>query len=93
MVATDLVNAKAGAGKTFFYEMLGTFFLVMGICCTVVLGAVANVFVIPLSLYLAIVVGGDVTGGHFNPAVTTAVMIGMEKTCDAGSAIGIYMCA
>jgi len=47
----------------------------MGICMTVN-NPKKDLFIIPLALFIATSVGGGVTSGHFNPAVTLAVVIG-----------------
>lgn len=50
-------------------ELLGTALFVWGIICT-------NTPVsIPFSLFASVVIFGDITGGHFNPAVTLGVFI------------------
>src|ERR671924_1345092 len=58
-------------------EFIGTFFLVLTIGCTVV-GAGTGV-IAPLAIGAALMVmvfaGGHVSGGHFNPAVSTAVLL------------------
>tara|TARA_B110000008_G_C16438680_1_gene350910 strand:+ start:149 stop:415 length:267 start_codon:yes stop_codon:yes gene_type:complete len=49
-------------------EFLGTLFFLY------VILAVGNPIAISLALYLAIVVGGKISGGHFNPAVSVMMM-------------------
>src|ERR1043166_8319397 len=71
-------------------EFIGTFFLVLTIGCTVV-GAGAAV-IAPLAIGAALMVmvfaGGHLSGAHYNPAVTLAVLIrGKVSRRDAG----IYM--
>lgn len=66
-------------------EFIGTFFLVLTIGCTVV-GAGATV-IAPLAIGAALMVmvfaGGHISGAHYNPAVTVAVLIrGKVKTAD-----------
>src|ERR1041385_1157337 len=67
-------------------EFIGTFFLVLTIGCTVV-GAGATV-IAPLAIGAALMVmvfaGGHISGAHYNPAVTLAVLIrGKVKPGDA----------
>ena len=67
-------------------EFIGTFFLVLTIGCTVV-GAGATV-IAPLAIGAALMVmvfaGGHISGAHYNPAVTLAVLIrGKVKAVDA----------
>ncbi|MEA3207003.1 MAG: aquaporin [Chthoniobacter sp.] len=58
-------------------ELIGTFFLVLTIGCTVI-GAPAGV-IPPLAIGAALMVmifaGGHISGGHYNPAVTLGVWI------------------
>jgi aquaporin Z len=67
-------------------EFIGTFFLVLTIGCTVI-GAGAAVSA-PLAIGAALMVmvfaGGHISGAHYNPAVTLAVLIrGKVKASDA----------
>ncbi|HZE14121.1 MAG TPA: aquaporin [Chthoniobacterales bacterium] len=67
-------------------EFIGTFFLVLTIGCTVI-GAGATV-IAPLAIGAALMVmvfaGGHISGAHYNPAVTLAVLIrGKVKVADA----------
>src|SRR5437764_3699433 len=58
-------------------ELIGTFFLVLTIGCTVI-GAGTGV-IAPLAIGAALMVmvfaGGHISGAHYNPAVTLAVLI------------------
>ena len=56
------------------YELFGTaIFLYM------ILVSTGDQFAVPLALYAAILIFGGITGGHFNPAVTTGVFIHNKK--------------
>jgi aquaporin Z len=62
--------------KKYVVEFVGTFFLVLTIGCTVILGRLS---VAPLAIGSALMImvyaGGHISGGHYNPAVTLAVWI------------------
>jgi aquaporin Z len=64
-------------------ELIGTFFLVLTIGCTVIghgAGALAPL-AIGSALMVMIFAGGHVSGGHFNPAVTLGVWL--RGKCEA----------
>jgi aquaporin Z len=71
-------------------ELIGTFFLVLTIGCTVI-GAGAGALA-PLAIGSALMVmifaGGHISGGHYNPAVTLGVWI--RGKCDTKDALA-YM--
>ena len=56
-------------------ELIGTFFLVLTIGCTVIGGVAMAPLAIGAALMVMIFAGGHVSGGHFNPAVTLAVFL------------------
>src|SRR5215217_4854459 len=58
-------------------ELIGTFFLVLTIGCTVVPGApgVIPPLAIGCALMVMIYAGGHISGAHYNPAVTLAVWL------------------
>lgn len=55
--------------KKLLMEFVGTFFLVFAVCAT------QNPIAIGLMLMSMVYVGGHISGGHFNPAVSLAVYI------------------
>jgi aquaporin Z len=71
--------------KKYVAELIGTFFLVLSIGCTVVghaVGALAPL-AIGSTLMVMVFAGGHISGGHFNPAVTLGVWFrGKCKTKD-----------
>jgi aquaporin Z len=56
-------------------EFLGTFFLVLTIGLTVLVGTPMAPLAIGASLMVMVYMGGHVSGGHYNPAVTLAVLL------------------
>ena len=51
-----------------FYEFLGTALFVF-----LILQSTGNGIAVPLALFMVIIIFGQVTGGHFNPAVTLGI--------------------
>jgi aquaporin Z len=56
-------------------EFIGTFFLVLTIGLTSLSGSVLAPLAIGSSLMVMVYMGGHVSGGHYNPAVSLAVLI------------------
>ncbi len=58
-------------------ELIGTFFLVLTVGCSVVIGATGLLasLAIGSALMVMIFAGGHVSGGHYNPAVTLGVWL------------------
>jgi len=58
-------------------ELIGTFFLVFTVGCTVILGGAGVIppLAIGSSLMVMVYAGGHISGGHYNPAVTLGVWI------------------
>jgi aquaporin Z len=66
----------------YLVELIGTFFLVLTVGCTVIgsgAGALAPL-AIGASLMVMIFAGGHISGGHYNPAVTLGVWL--RGKCD-----------
>jgi aquaporin Z len=63
----------------YIVELIGTFFLVLTIGCTVIGGGKDSGVIPPLAIGSALMVmifaGGHISGGHYNPAVTLGVWI------------------
>lgn len=61
--------------KNYVTEFVGTFFLVLTVGLTVVGGSPMAPLAIGASLMVMVYMGGHVSGGHYNPAVTLAVFL------------------
>lgn len=59
--------------REYLTETIGTFFLVLTIGLTVMGGSPMAPLAIGASLMIMVYMGGHVSGGHYNPAVTLAV--------------------
>jgi aquaporin Z len=71
-------------------EVIGTFFLVLTVGLTVVAGLPLAPLAIGSALMVMVYMGGAVSGAHYNPAVTLAVLL--RRRIGAGEA-GAYMVA
>lgn len=71
-------------------EFLGTFYLVLTVCFNVYGGSKAGAWSIAASLMCMIYALGNVSGAHFNPAVTVAIVLAGRGKCEAGQA-GAYI--
>src|SRR4051812_11959725 len=72
-------------------ELIGTFFLVLTIGCTVLLGGsgVIPPIAIGSALMVMIFAGGHISGGHYNPAVTLGVYL--RGRCDAKDVVPYWV--
>jgi aquaporin Z len=77
--ATDTPSHRAGAGPTaaakFSVEAIGTFVLVFTVGAAVATRSSLAPLAIGASLMVMVYAGGHVSGGHYNPAVTLAVLL------------------
>jgi len=80
-----------GTPAVLLSEFLGTYMLVLTVGLNVLGGSAAPVWSIAASLMCMIFALGSVSGGHFNPAVTTAVFVAKrDPTLTPGKA-GMYI--
>jgi len=71
-------------------EFLGTYILVLTVGLNVLSGSAAGAFSIAASLMCMIFALGTVSGAHFNPAVTVAILASGREKIDAKEA-GMYI--
>ena len=66
----------------YIVELIGTFFLVFTVGCTVIGNGVGPLAPIAIGAALMVMIfaGGHISGGHYNPAVTLGVWI--RGKCD-----------
>lgn len=72
-------------------ELIGTFFLVLTVGCTVLGGAPGVIAPLAIGSALAVMVfaGGHISGGHYNPAVTLAVYL--RGRCPAKDVVAYWV--
>ena len=77
--------------KKYITELIGTFFFVLTIGCTVVNGGsgVIPPLAIGMALMVMIFAGGHISGGHYNPAVTLGVFL--RGRCSAGDVLPYWV--
>jgi aquaporin Z len=63
--------------RKYIVEFIGTFFLVLTVGCSVVIGGAGVIapLAIGSALMVMIYAGGHISGGHYNPAVTLGVWL------------------
>src|SRR5678816_311499 len=66
--------------RNYLTEFIGTFFLVLTIGLTVLNGTTLAPLAIGSSLMIMVYMGGHVSGGHYNPAVSLAVLLRGKMT-------------
>jgi len=75
----------------YLMELIGTFFLVLTVGCTVIPGSpgVIAPLAIGSALMIMIFAGGHISGGHYNPAVTLGVW--MRGRCDTKDVVPYWV--
>jgi aquaporin Z len=77
--------------RNYLTEFIGTFFLVLTIGLTVLGGTPLAPLAIGSSLMIMVYMGGHVSGGHYNPAVSLAVYL-RGKMASTAELVG-YICS
>jgi aquaporin Z len=86
---TTKVLALNEATRKLAVELIGTFFLVFTVGASVYSGSPLAPLAIGASLMVMIYAGGHVSGGHYNPAVTLAVLV--RGRIGAADAVGYWL--
>jgi len=90
----EAADAEIGTSSKLLSEFLGTYMLVLTVGLNVLSGSAAGAFSIAASLMCMIYALGTVSGAHFNPAVTVAILCSGRdkiKAADAGMYIGVQL--
>ena len=69
-------------------ELIGTFFLVLTIGLSVLGGTPMAPLAIGAVLMVMVYMGGHVSGGHYNPAVSLAVLVPTERALERKAELG-----
>jgi len=64
-------------------EFLGTFMLALTVCLNLVMSSATTAWAAAAALMCMVYALGNVSGGHFNPAVTLAVVLSGRDKCSA----------
>jgi len=92
--ADDAASAEVGDAAKLLSEFLGTYMLVLTVGLNVLSGSGAAAFSIAAALMCMIFALGTVSGAHFNPAVTVAIICSGRGKCspsDGAKYIGVQI--
>jgi aquaporin Z len=84
-----VVAASAQAVRKYAVELIGSFFLTFAVGASVLSGAALAPVAIGVTLMIMVYAGGHISGGHYNPAVTLAVLV--RGRISAGDAVGYWI--
>lgn len=88
--AARLATAQwAVAARKYAVELIGTFFLVFTVCASGFTGSTFTPLAAGAVLMVMIYAGGHISGGHYNPAVTMAVL--WRRRIGVGDAVGYWI--
>jgi aquaporin Z len=80
--------------RKYITEFIGTFFLVLTVCCAVLTQAPLAPLAIGAALMVMVFAGGHISGGHYNPAVSVAVFLrGRLSAMDLGAYVVFQLVA
>jgi len=81
------IEAETPFSAKLLSEFLGTYILVLTVGLNVLSGSAAGAFSIAASLMCMIFALGTVSGAHFNPAVTMAIICSGRGKCDPATGV------
>lgn len=73
--SAEIVEQWGGAWRAYVVEAIGTFFLALTVVGAVLTGSTFTPLAAGIILMTMIYAGGHISGGHYNPAVTMAVLV------------------
>jgi aquaporin Z len=79
----------AAAARKYVVEGIGAFFLVFAVAMSGLTGSVYTPLAAGAALMVMVYAGGHISGGHFNPAVTMAVL--WRRRIAPGVAVGYWI--
>jgi aquaporin Z len=79
----------ATAGRKYAVEAIGTFFLVFTVAASALSGSAFTPLAAGMALMVMVYAGGHISGGHYNPAVTMAVLV--RRRIGPGQAVGYWI--
>jgi aquaporin Z len=79
----------AGAARKYIVEGIGAFFLVFAVAMSGLTGSTFTPLAAGTALMVMVYAGGHISGGHFNPAVTMAVL--WRRRIGIGDAVGYWI--
>lgn len=82
-------NQWPEAARKYAVEVIGTFFLAFTVALSVLSNSVFTPLAAGAALMVMVYAGGHISGGHFNPAVTLAVLF--RRRIGIGDAIGYWI--
>jgi len=88
--ADDVQSYVPSLGARLFGEFIGTFFIVLTFGLNVIMLTGATAWSVGAALLCMTYALGNVSGGHFNPAVTVAVLLSGQST-RVSKDVGSYM--
>jgi len=91
LVRNELASYSPPLGARMLSEFVGTFWLCLTFGLSVILLSTAAAWSVGAALLSMVYALGNVSGGHFNPAVTAAVCMSGRDKCSRGDVLCYWM--